>query len=530
MGVSAPYQAALLSGDAAAILGAIVDLDGPYDLQIQEQLWRFLIPMNAAANQQGENCAPVIELLRRGAGTRNILKRILICSALGDITGEPEWFDALFDDAGAPEVSFEPRHTLFVLIGMSLFRNRGKIAEADYVRLEQVRLRALFMQLVGEMEAVLAGSSFAAASPSPVAGRVVILTPQFLAPPHATTLRALEYASSLIHDFGKTPVIVESHPFPADSPIAFVPPLLSNRNGNLRAMDVVEVNGRPVEYYKVASDFFTISDLVHTTALVSALSPELVIAINCPYLAAEAAALRFPTFCQPTTASSPITRRAKTFSWNPPTPEQQALMQRLGVEDPSLFHMPPGFSAPEEHPPVSRAELGLPADAFVFAVVGVRLDDDVDGRFLDLLETITADPRAHVAMMGRFDEFEAALAPRPALAGRVSFLGYRQDILSVLRVCDAYINPDRTGGGRSGAYALHAGLPVLSLRRGDVAGAVGPERCCASYEEMAVEAARLIADPDRLAVRREEALARAGELIGVRGLIARIFAEMNIPA
>ena len=205
------------------------------------------------------------------------------------------------------------------------------------------------------------------------------------------------------------------------------------------------MNGRPVEYYKVASDFFTLSDLVQTIALVSALSPELVIAISCPYLAAEAAPCALRPSASPPPPSSPITHRAKTFSWTPPGPEQQALMQRFGVEDPSLFHMPPGFSAPEAHPPVSRAELGLPADAFVFAVVGVRLDDEVDGRFLDLLETITADPRAHVAMMGRFDEFEAALAPRPALAGRVSFLGFRKDILSVMRVCDAYLNPDRTG-------------------------------------------------------------------------------------
>jgi hypothetical protein len=526
MGVSAPNQAAPLSGDAAAIISAIADLDGPYDAQTQEMLWQFLVPMNLAANQEGDDCGPVIELLRRGAGTRNILKRILICSALGDITGEPQWFDVLFDIASAPVFSFEQRHTLFVHIGSSLFHNRGKMAEADHFRLEQVRLRALFMQLVGEMETALAGSSFAAAPPSPVPGRVVILTPQFLGPPHPTSVRALEYAGSLIDDFGKTPIIVESHPLPQKSPFAFVPPIVSNRNPNLRAVDVIEVNGRPVEYYKVASDFFSLADLVNTTALISALSPELVIAIRCAYVSAEAAALRFPTFCQPTTAAVPIVRRAKTFSWTRPGPQLQAQMQQLGVEDVSLFHMPPGFSAPEAHPPVSRAELGLPADS----VVGVRLDVEVDGRFLDLLETITADPRAHVAMIGNFARFEAALAPRPALAGRVSFLGYRKDVLSVLQVCDAYINPDRTGGGRSGAYALHAGLPVLSLRRGDVAGAIGPERCCDSYEEMAAEAARLIDDPARLAARREDALARAGELIGVRGVIARILAEMNVPA
>jgi glycosyltransferase involved in cell wall biosynthesis len=205
-------------------------------------------------------------------------------------------------------------------------------------------------------------------------------------------------------------------------------------------------------------------------------------------------------------------------------------MERFGVADRRLFHMHPGFSAPAETPPVTRAELGLPQEAFVFAVVGGRLDDEVDGRFLDLLESIVEHPSAHIAMMGRFEQFEAVVGTRARLSGRVSFLGYRTDLLATLRTCNAFLNPNRTGGGRSGAYAQYAGLPVLSLRHGDVASTIGEENGCDSYTDMAQRALRLISDPCEQAQGRAAALARSTEVIGVKRLVSRILTEMNIAA
>jgi hypothetical protein len=57
---------------------------------------------------------------------------------------------------------------------------------------------------------------------------------------------------------------------------------------------------------------------------------------------------------------------------------------------------------------------------------------------------------------------------------------------------------------------------------------VAPDACFESYEAIAAEAARLIADPARLAQKRDAARARAGELIGVSGLISRILEEMHL--
>lgn len=512
-----------------AIIGAIINPDAPYDADTQHHLHQLLIQLQHTADTAPGSVDAMIDLLRRGVHTPHMAKRLLIASALGAITGEAKWFDLVFDDAASPHLSFEHRHALMIHINASLFLNRNKLAQDDHFRLEQVRLRTLFYQLVAEMEQALAQSSFATAPAQGVDGRVVILTPQFLAPPHATTLRAIEYVKTL-RELGKTPIIVESHPFQRVSPIAFVPPFSSNRHPSLRAIDRIDIDGDWVEYYRIASETFTLTDLVQTTALISALSPELVIAISCPFISAEAAALRFPTFAQPTISSMPITRRAQSFSWNAGTRAEQAVMERFGVADRRLFHMHPGFSAPAETPPVSRADLGLPQEAFIFAVVGGRLDDEVDSRFLELLQSIVSYPGAHIAMMGRFDGFDAVIGAHPHLAGRVSFLGYRADLVATLRTCNAFLNPNRMGGGRSGAYAQYAGLPVLSLRHGDVASTIGEENGCDSYAEMAERAIRLMTDPVEQAQGRALALARSTEVIGVKRLVSRILTEMNIAA
>jgi glycosyltransferase involved in cell wall biosynthesis len=510
-----------MNNDMLAIVKAITELDGPYDRDLEKSLQNFLAPLKAAA-KEGADLSTIVDFLRRGVETKIAAKRVLLLSALGDITGEEVWFERLLQEARSLPLSLADRHALFVQITISLFVNNRNSTQI------QTGLRSLFHQLVQEMDSELGGTSLASGRPEPVKDRVVILTPQFLSIQHPTTLRVAEYVNSLVEDFGKTPIIVESHPFPAAPGLAFVPSIVMNRNAELKAVDRVNISGRDIEYYRVASEAFSLSDVAHTLSLVSALAPELVIAISSPYLAAEAVALRFPTFSQPTTAAAPITCRAQSFSWSPLSPEERSILERFGTADRCRFHMHPGFSIPEARPAVSREDLALPGDGFVFAVIGNRLDNEVDARFLDLLETIVAHPRAHIAMMGKFNDFDRVMAQRPKLKGRVSFLGYRDDILSVLRVCDACLNPDRTGGGRSGAYALHVGLPVLSLPRGDVASIVGPQDCCADYAEMSAQAVRLIDDADWREQRRAAAFARAETVIGVKALISRIFEETGI--
>lgn len=514
-----------MSDQISAIIASITAPDGAYDAAAHKALFAFCMDVARVAEQGGTNLDAIIKAMKAGAGTRLVHKRILLESTLAEITRHPAWLRRLFDTAEDRGLSFDERHALFIHLSITLFRTRSRLDEAVHAELEQERLRTLMKRLVAEMDEALAPAAFAEGPVTPVPGRVVILTPQYIQVPHAQTMRTNEYAAELIR-CGKSPIIVESHYPPIASPLPFVPPYVSNRNQR-PGVDSVEIAGQAVPYHKVAGPYVTLGDLAHTLALVSALSPELVIAISTPFLAAEALARRFPVFSQPTAASPPLTVRTTSFSWNPLTPRQAAVLEKHGAAGTHAFDMHPGFSAPEPAPPVSRDDLDVDGDAFVFAVVGARLDQDVQPDFVAVMKRLLETPRAVILMMGAYAGFDGLIKANPELQGRVRFLGFRNDVVSVLAACDACLNPDRAGGGRSGAYAQMAGLPVLSLKRGDVASTIGPERCFDTYDEMLAEADRLMTDSSHHERRRDDARSRAAETIGVAALVDRIFEVMK---
>ena len=60
----------------------------------------------------------------------------------------------------------------------------------------------------------------------------------------------------------------------------------------------------------------------------------------------------------------------------------------------------------------------------------------------------------------------------------------QNDLSTIYKVCDLYINPLRRGGGTSAVEAMYNKLPVVSINYGDVALNTGDEFCVSSYVEM----------------------------------------------
>lgn len=519
-----------MSEQVSAIIASITAPDDAYDGAAHRQLFAFCQNLaRAATTGAGGNFDLIVKAMEDGLKrTSRPQRRILLQSSLAAVTGQPTWLEALFDTADHPDLGFDERHGLLLNLSIELFRRRGVLDEAVHARLEQDRLRALMRRVVADMDRLLAPASFARGPVQAVPGRVVILTPQYLRHPHAQTMRVHEYARELLKR-GKTPIVVESHYLPLVSPVAFVPPFVTNRNAR-PDVDTIEVDATPVEYHKVASPHVTLGDISRTLALVTALAPELVIAVSTPFLAAEAIAARMPVFSQPTSASPPMTVRTTSFSWEPLTPGQTEVLARHEALSTHAFAMHPGFSPPEPSASVARADLDLALEDFVFAVVGNRLASELTPEFAAVMAELLRNPRARILVMGNHPAFDAFLAAHPGLEDRVRYLGFRDDVVSVMAVCDAYLNPDRAGGGRSAAYAQMVGLPVLTLARGDVASTAGVEGAHADYAALVVEARRLMDEPDHLAARREAAFARAGATIGVGALMDRILETMSIPS
>lgn len=302
--------------------------------------------------------------------------------------------------------------------------------------------------------------------------RVLVLTDQFLQPPHAPTRDALEYGK-LFQDAGREVMIASTCAFGHQLYSPIMPGSRCAVNAALAQTRVLAFEGRSYRYRQPADGRFNNRSLIDTLAAVEAFDPALVLAIGGQSLVGELLARSRFVVQYPTFGGLPTTKALRFFMWGPPNAEERGLMDRLGLADLYLFSHHPGFETPERTETLTRAQYGVPDDAFVFAVVGMRLGIDVDEAFVALMRKIrAARPNAHFAFIGEFDGYDAQVGADPNLAGAVSHIGFHSDIIAALSLCDAYLNPTRKGGGSAIVHALSAGLPALTVAKGDAYEAV----------------------------------------------------------
>lgn len=122
--------------------------------------------------------------------------------------------------------------------------------------------------------------------------------------------------------------------------------------------------------------------------------------------------------------------------------------------------------------PVTRAALGLAPDSVVLVTVGARLCDEITGDWAARMAGLLQRHPQTVWVLAGGD------GTRPAALGavepnRMRVLPHREDVRSVLRGCDVYVNPPRLGGGFSVAEAMAEGLAVVALADADGGNKIG---------------------------------------------------------
>lgn len=143
---------------------------------------------------------------------------------------------------------------------------------------------------------------------------------------------------------------------------------------------------------------------------------------------------------------------------------------------------------------ISRKELGLPEEQFLIAIVGNRLETEIDEEFVQIMKNIMKEYSCtafvFIGAAGKLEKYFIDTM----VEDRVFYLGFQQDLVSVYEVMDLYLNPKRMGGGYSSIMALHASLPVVTLPECDVAYNVGEEFVVSDYGQMFQTVGRYIED------------------------------------
>jgi glycosyltransferase involved in cell wall biosynthesis len=171
-------------------------------------------------------------------------------------------------------------------------------------------------------------------------------------------------------------------------------------------------------------------------------------------------------------------------------------------------------------PGAVREELGIgPVARVVGAVARLAAQKRLD-RLLRAVATLPDDVHCVLAGEGDLRESLEALAGELRIAGRVHFLGQREDVGDVLDALDLYVvTSEREGMSNSMLEALAAGLPVVSTRVSGAEEALRPFADGSApgvvigfdEDELATTLAELLGDAVRLAEMRAVALRRAEE-------------------
>jgi glycosyltransferase involved in cell wall biosynthesis len=143
---------------------------------------------------------------------------------------------------------------------------------------------------------------------------------------------------------------------------------------------------------------------------------------------------------------------------------------------------------------VPRGELGLRDDAMVLLSVGARLHAEIDGSWAGrMVALLQRYPNVQWLMVGGAAVRPAALLMLPE--EQVPVLPHRDDIRSVMRTADIYVNPPRVGGGFSVAEAMAEGLPVTAMQHSDGGDKIG-DAAAASLDAYFADLEALLADAE----------------------------------
>ncbi len=364
------------------------------------------------------------------------------------------------------------------------------------------------------------------------ARRILLTTQQFVNPGHAPTRDLLDYARAL-RELDFEVEIVVSPEMPRELPMAFPEPFLANHARHLDGRRRISFEGVEYDYWQIEEDMPRAKGLARFLRHVADRRPLMVVGIGGNGVAADLAGRITTTVALPLSVRPPVSEAGFIAALGEEHRHGLGPMEAQDVLDLRPERFLPfryAYRLPDPATDGKTPEMpdDLPEDALLGIVVGNRLDDEIAGDNLRLLlACLEAAPRLHLVFVGPFERFEKLAAHHPVLAERARALGFRRDVVSIMRRCHICLNPVRAGGGSSVAHALGCGLPVVTLDEGDGAFAAGDGFTVDSRESYVERVRRWCEDGAALDAARERAAHRWEEISDRRASMADLVERLR---
>ncbi|MCL2839575.1 MAG: glycosyltransferase [Defluviitaleaceae bacterium] len=193
----------------------------------------------------------------------------------------------------------------------------------------------------------------------------------------------------------------------------------------------------------------------------------------------------------------------------------------------AITQVPPHYEMQEIKRIHSRSEYGFDDDDIICITVGNRLDFDLSKNLFDsMLSILNKNRTLKWLIVGT----ESLPWIKPSSLGEISrsihFIPYEEDLTGLYQICDIYINPLRTGGGTSVAWAALSGVAVVTPAEAcDACTIVGSVNCVENESDISARVYELSITPALLS-QQKSIMKNISSTWGMKKLVARIEEEV----
>ena len=142
------------------------------------------------------------------------------------------------------------------------------------------------------------------------------------------------------------------------------------------------------------------------------------------------------------------------------------------------------------------------------------MDYEISDSFIELMNQLLLDLDAHFLIIGMLYN-TGRILERVSMPERIHITGFIPDAVDAVKLFDVYLNPYRSGGGRSSFEALAQGVPVITFAYGDVYYTCGDEFVVEDDGEFLETASRYMTDCEYREEQKLRGLKRAERLSNI---------------
>lgn len=359
---------------------------------------------------------------------------------------------------------------------------------------------------------------------------VIVLTEQFLSYQHGPTKSAADRCKILIENMRKNVILINTAELMSQAgQIPFVGSLSGNYADNLSSSEFVEWKSCKIPYIQCEQNMPNYESLRILLNAILENRPSFIISIGSGKIMASLASRIVPTLAIGMVPSDlSITGVKYQTLGRPLNDEDRLFLSSANRDENSIIVSVFGSSINEKITQMTRESANLPAEVWLAAIVGARLNMELTEEFWSMAEIISK-LGVQFVLIGLFDvsRLESIYESHSALRGKIHCLGFIQDVISYLNLCDLYINPYRRGGGTSCVEAMFLGIPVITSPYGDVPVNSGPAFQTDSYQTMPSLVERYLTDFDFYSSQSKIAKERATLLLNATDCFAEIIREFQ---